>query len=209
VSVAWCCPVAQGAIDYETSDLTALAGQDYQRTSGTLTFTGHAGNVIRVPIIDDDSTEGEERFEVRLTDFKGSFVKRGRETAIVRLLEEDPKQPSITYTSPRGSSQQATGSRTSSSSTSTRPTVTTIVPVSSEPSSPVGGSGDATRSDQTLEGQSIADGESMSVVDKPLDANTPLSLLLYGGLAILLVVSIAVRIGLERNLADNNGRGGR
>lgn len=111
VSVAWCCPVAQGAIDYETFDLTAVAGQDYQRTSGTLTFTGHGGNVIRVPITHDQLHEGEELFEVRLTNFRGSFVNRGRESANVRILEESPG----TSAPSDRSSQQTTGSQTGSS----------------------------------------------------------------------------------------------
>lgn len=96
VSQAWCCPMGQGQIDYYTSDLTALAGEDYQQTPGTLTFAAPANSFgrleIRVPINQDGLLEGEERFEVRLTNFRGTFVNRGRETAIVRVLDEAPKR---------------------------------------------------------------------------------------------------------------------
>lgn len=87
VYAAWCCPVGQGAIDYETVDRSAVAGEDYQRTSGTLTYTGHGGARIRVPISDDALSEGAEQFEVRLTNFRGTFVNRGYETAVVTIVD--------------------------------------------------------------------------------------------------------------------------
>src|SRR5688500_3898007 len=65
VSAAWCCPAGQGQVDYATSDGSAVAGRDYQPTSGTLTYAGHGGGHIRVPIADDTLSEGEEQFVVR------------------------------------------------------------------------------------------------------------------------------------------------
>ena len=55
------------AVDYATVDGTALAGQDYTATSGTLTFNaGETSRNIQIPILDDAVTEGLETFTVVL-----------------------------------------------------------------------------------------------------------------------------------------------
>ena len=122
VSVAWCCPTAQGTIDYETSDLTAVAGQDYRQTSGTLTFTGGGGASIRVPIYFDYLTEGEEQFEVNLTNFRGTFVNRGHETAVVKIVEDYSTGFASDPVPSGGSEQQAAGSKAGSSTSSSSST---------------------------------------------------------------------------------------
>ena len=55
------------AVQYATGSSTAVAGQDYEATSGTLTFpAGTTEQTIRVPIIDDDVVEEEETFTIIL-----------------------------------------------------------------------------------------------------------------------------------------------
>lgn len=194
VSVAWCCPVAQGAIDYETSDLTALSGQDYQRTSGTLTFTGHGGNVIRVPIIDDGLAEGEERFEVRLTDFKGSFVRRGRERAIVRLLDEAPQPPSNVSVTPGRSNQYIAGPQAGSPTRPRRPATTP----SSESSVAGTQSGVANPSDPNQAGEADTREEAMPIAAKTVQKDNFLPMASLG--ALLLLVIAAAGFALKRRL---------
>ena len=54
-------------VEYATSSGTARAGQDYEATTGTLTFpAGTTRRAILVPIIDDNVVEEEETFTVRL-----------------------------------------------------------------------------------------------------------------------------------------------
>ena len=54
-------------VDWTTADGTAIAGQDYEATTGTLTFSALAtAQTIRVPIIDDDLDEAAETFTVAL-----------------------------------------------------------------------------------------------------------------------------------------------
>ena len=130
VSVAWCCPTAQGTIDYETSDSTAVAGQDYQQTSGTLTFTGQGGASIRVAIYFDDFTEGEEQLEVRLTNFRGTFVNRGRETAVVKIVDDYSKRFSSDPV-PLGRSEQQAAGFQGGSSTSRSPSTAPASPADS------------------------------------------------------------------------------
>jgi solute carrier family 8 (sodium/calcium exchanger) len=53
--------------EYNTQDVTAKAGADYEETSGTLVFDkGEAKKEIRIPIIDDEAIEKKEKFRVLL-----------------------------------------------------------------------------------------------------------------------------------------------
>jgi hypothetical protein len=55
------------SVDFATADDTAIAGQDYTATSGTLTFSnGETSKAIQVPITNDAPTEPEEVFTISL-----------------------------------------------------------------------------------------------------------------------------------------------
>jgi hypothetical protein len=75
-------------VQYATNNREALAGSDYEATTGTVTFQpGETSQTIRIPIIPDDVLEGTETFEVRLSNpvnaTLGAF--RGRAT----ILDDD------------------------------------------------------------------------------------------------------------------------
>jgi hypothetical protein len=54
-------------VDYATVDGTAIAGQDYTATSGTLTFNGgETSKTFQVPITDDAPNEPDETFTITL-----------------------------------------------------------------------------------------------------------------------------------------------
>jgi chitinase len=54
-------------VDYNTSDDSAIAGDDYVHTVGTLRFdAGQTSQMIRVPVIGDDVAESEEHFHLNL-----------------------------------------------------------------------------------------------------------------------------------------------
>jgi hypothetical protein len=54
-------------VDYATSNGTAIAGQDYTATAGTLTFlNGETSKNIQVPITNDSTTEPDETFTLEL-----------------------------------------------------------------------------------------------------------------------------------------------
>ena len=62
-------------VDYATADGTAEAGTDYETTSDTLTFlAGQIQKTIRVPTVDDDFHEPEERFRVILSNPMGATL---------------------------------------------------------------------------------------------------------------------------------------
>ena len=53
-------------VDYATVDGTAVAGEDYTATSGTLTFAaGERGKTVTVPILDDGHDEGARDLHVQ------------------------------------------------------------------------------------------------------------------------------------------------
>ena len=54
-------------VDFATADGTAIAGQDYTATSGTLTFSGgETSKTFQVPITEDAPTETNETFTISL-----------------------------------------------------------------------------------------------------------------------------------------------
>ena len=59
------------AIDYETEDGTAVAGEDYEPTNGTLVFRPmEQHKQITITVLDDDIFEEDEHFNVRLSNLR-------------------------------------------------------------------------------------------------------------------------------------------
>ena len=99
-------PQCSGTVDYATEPGTAAAGQDYTHVQGTISFT--AGDdrreQITVPILDDATPEGEERFQVRLSGQTGTIAQVGN-PAIVTIQDNDTAAaPPPAATSPARSS---------------------------------------------------------------------------------------------------------
>ena len=63
-------------VDYETVNGTAVAGQDYDATSGTLTIRAGSGKrVIEVPLIGDSVDDDHETFEMVLSNIAGGDAR--------------------------------------------------------------------------------------------------------------------------------------
>ena len=63
-------------VDYQTVDGTAVAGQDYDATSGTLTIRAGAGKrVIEVPLIADSVDDDHETFEMVFSNIAGGDAR--------------------------------------------------------------------------------------------------------------------------------------
>jgi len=62
---------ASGAysVNYTTTDISAVSGQDYTASTGTLNFNGNVNDTetITIPIIDDAIFEGDETFTISFT----------------------------------------------------------------------------------------------------------------------------------------------
>ena len=84
----------QGNIDvaYELSpkiDKPAIPGEDYDGSSGTLTFgTDDREKTISIPIYQDEIDEAREKFTVTLTASGGAVVDPDRATAVVTIMDE-------------------------------------------------------------------------------------------------------------------------
>ena len=75
-------------VEYSTVDITAIKGQDYQNTTGTLTFQpGETSKIISVSIIDDIVNDSGETFEVFLIDAKGADIDLGLGTGTILNTE--------------------------------------------------------------------------------------------------------------------------
>ena len=62
-------------VNYATSNGTAVAGEDYTATSGTLTFSpGETSKTVSVPVLDDAIDEGNETFVLTLSNPTGGAV---------------------------------------------------------------------------------------------------------------------------------------
>ena len=71
-------------VEYATADGTALAGTDYEETTGTLTFSAETtAQTIRVPIIDDDLDEATETFTIVLSNSSNVTVEDGEATGVI------------------------------------------------------------------------------------------------------------------------------
>ena len=78
-------------VDYATADGTAVAGEDYTATRGTLSFAeGELEKTIAVPILDDVLDEGSETFILKLRNARGAWILDGE--AVGTITNSDPLQ---------------------------------------------------------------------------------------------------------------------
>ena len=78
-------PVPGSTVHFATSDDTAVAGQDYQATSGTLNFGGSNPNVqtVQVAVTGDQAVEGLETFFVTLDNPDGLGISTAKATGTI------------------------------------------------------------------------------------------------------------------------------
>ena len=89
---AW---TGRATVEYRTEDDTAIAGQDYVATSGTLVFDapGQVQGKVRVPILDDLLEEGPERFRLVLHSPTGALLGTAAANGALRDDETSPPPP--------------------------------------------------------------------------------------------------------------------
>ena len=75
---------------YATANGTAVAGSDYQATSGTLTFApGEMQKTITVPVIGDRIVEETETFLVNLSNAVNAAIADGQ--SVATILDDEPR----------------------------------------------------------------------------------------------------------------------
>ena len=81
-------------VDYATSGGTATAGSDYADASGTLTFgPGEASKSFTVPVTSDSTHEGDETFQVALSNAGGGASLGSPAGATVTITDDDAGDP--------------------------------------------------------------------------------------------------------------------
>ena len=76
-------------VDWATADGTATAGQDYEASSGRLTFAAEeTEHTIEVDVLDDEHDEGEETFALRLSNAVGAEIEDAEATGTI--VNSDP-----------------------------------------------------------------------------------------------------------------------
>lgn len=96
-------PVSQAvSVSYATSDLTAMAGSDYQASSGVLVFAaGEVSKTLDVAIKTDGLAEADETFQLRLLSVSGIGVTLGTPSTAVATIRDIA--PPATPADPAGS----------------------------------------------------------------------------------------------------------
>ena len=78
-------------VRYETVDATALAGEDYESASGTLTFAvGETEQWVEVTLIDDTEEDSGETFSLRLSEVTGAVLGDADGTGTILNTEATP-----------------------------------------------------------------------------------------------------------------------
>ncbi len=79
------------AVNYSTSNETAIAGQDYTAVSGTLSFAGgQTSRTFIIPITNDGIPEANETFNLILSDATGGATLGSPNTAVVTITDSLP-----------------------------------------------------------------------------------------------------------------------
>jgi chitinase len=77
-------------VNYSTQNGAAIAGQDYQATSGKLTFAaGELSKTIKIPLLGDRLVESDESFTVNLQGVKNAKVADGQ--GLVTIADDEPR----------------------------------------------------------------------------------------------------------------------
>lgn len=78
-------------VDFNTSNGTAIAVEDYVPVTGTLSFApGEIFKTVTVPFVNDETTEPLESFTFNLSNATGSSTLGSPNTAQIVILDEDP-----------------------------------------------------------------------------------------------------------------------
>ena len=74
-------------VAYAMSDSSAVAGEGYTDTSGTLTFApGETSKTVAVPVLDDAHDEGEETMTLTFSGASGATIADGEATGTIQSL---------------------------------------------------------------------------------------------------------------------------
>jgi hypothetical protein len=124
-------PSCSGAVRYETASGTATAPSDYTAVQGEICFRANDDReeTITIPIVNDSSVEGDERFTVRLSDAERNDCQpdgiSSTATATVTIVNDDrPPQATAPAATAAPTTATATARPTGSPTPEPSPTPT-------------------------------------------------------------------------------------
>ena len=83
------------SVEYETTNGTAIAGQDYTASSGTVNFAnGETSKTIQIPITNDSTTEPDETFTLSLKN-PSSLDSLGAPMSMVITIQDQSTVPAL------------------------------------------------------------------------------------------------------------------
>src|SRR5689334_19608808 len=92
-------------VHYATADGSAFAGSDYAAQSGTLSFgRTDTAKTVSVPLVNDTTLEGDETFDLRLSNASGAASSGNDLTGTATIADDDAVVPLPTSGSTTGSS---------------------------------------------------------------------------------------------------------
>jgi glucose/arabinose dehydrogenase len=81
------------SLDYLTGNDSAIAGQDYQSRTGTVTFAdGETVKSIFIPISNDSQAESDEQFSFAIDNLRGEGTLLAPRTALITIDDDDSVQ---------------------------------------------------------------------------------------------------------------------
>ena len=90
------------AVRYATADGTATAGEDYQATSGTLTFApGETTQMFVVPLLDDTVDESDETLTLALSDATEAMIAGANPVTLTLVDDDGAPRPTLRFNSQR------------------------------------------------------------------------------------------------------------
>ncbi|HYO62617.1 MAG TPA: Calx-beta domain-containing protein, partial [Pyrinomonadaceae bacterium] len=89
-------------VQYQTREMTAVAGADFQHVTGTLTFSpGATQRTVNVPIVGDTVDEEDEHLFVQLTNATNAAISVSSNPPLLTILDDDatPRDVRLSATS--------------------------------------------------------------------------------------------------------------
>ncbi len=81
-------------VDYRTFDESAEVGEDYEETTGSVVFfNGEIQKSVSIPIINDDESESNERFNFTIDNVQGGAGLAAPRTAQITIVDDDGEPP--------------------------------------------------------------------------------------------------------------------
>lgn len=106
----------EATVRYATKEGTADAGSDFTETSGTLRFgDGESSKTFKISITDDSRSEGDETFEIVLSEPTGGAVLGSPTTLAYTIVDNEHSSAASASSRSSGSSRSSTSSQSATS----------------------------------------------------------------------------------------------